>query len=143
MTYDLAILGDPNSEVSALSVDNTAAEGVYKLVQRVLILMFTDVNAQASNGYGTRLPAEVFSANISNKEIIENIMNLAQARVQEQLQDTTADDAPEDEILTEITNTVSTGANSDELFVDITITTASGVDITVSAPVSNIFKTGE
>jgi hypothetical protein len=143
MAYDLAILGDPENTVSALAVDNTANDGVYKLVQRILVLLFTDVNGTGSAGYGTDLSGEVLSANISDPEIVQNLFNLAQAKVQEQLQETTALDAPDDEVLKDMISVVRSGSEDDELFVDVTITTEAGTQITVSAPISSIAVSGD
>jgi len=142
MAFDLAILGDPENTVSALAVDNTANDGIYKLVQRIMILLLTDIEAPNSNGFGTNLPGIVFSANISNPEVLQGSFDIAQSAVLTQIRETTDPDAPEDEQLEGLSSEL-VRLDRDEILMNLTVIAVSGDLTTVSAPISNIFVVGD
>jgi len=136
-TFDIAILGDPELDLSLLDFDNRMATGIYKLVQRVLILLFTDSEAPASAGRGTDLPREVFGANVTDIEIIRNQFNIAAQKVTETLITETDLDAPDDEKLASLRVEVIAGEAPDAVDTEVTVLTVAGEEFTVVVPTSN------
>ena len=64
---DLNIIGLPTTRAMALTVDGTAIDGLGKLLQRVLLVLFTDATAAYSMEQGTTLPAELYGRNVAGK----------------------------------------------------------------------------
>ena len=72
MAYDIAILGDEAQGLSLLDFNNKVVEGGYKLVQQVVILMFTDETEPLSFGMGTQLPGFLAGSNNYDESVINN-----------------------------------------------------------------------
>ena len=64
MSNDLSILGPPASlRPALLDFDDTICTGAYKLVQRVLVILFTDEDNPYSFGIGTEIPQLLVGTN--------------------------------------------------------------------------------
>lgn len=135
--FDVAILGSPANATSLLNVDNTAGTGIYKLVQRILILMFKDKDDPNSLGIGTNLPTELFGANIQDREILKNTLNIAMDRVKETLVSSTPADAPDDEKIDNIQVELLTPEGRDTEDIQLTVTSLAGSQFTVVVPISD------
>jgi len=135
--YDLNILGSPKSFKASMQVDNTAIEGPQKLVQRVVILMFTDVAEPANLGFGTSLPSQE-TYNISDLSGIRNDYNIALSAVRDQIQATTPADAPADEQMVDFSVEITESDEQGQVNADITITTEAGTGVAISLPVDTI-----
>ena len=139
MTYDLAILGDPNDSAPDLSVNNTAADGIYKLMQRVMLLLLTESSNQFTpTGVGTDLVENVISANTGDIDEIQAFFNIAASKVADTIKAQTAQDVPDDEKLKRITTIVSEGAAEDALVAEVEIVALSGATTEVKFPISNL-----
>jgi hypothetical protein len=145
MSYDLAILGDPEDTVPDLTINNTANDGVYKLVQRVMILLLTDVNAENNpGGVGTNIPDIIRGGNVPSPEVVSNIFSAGLVEIKEALIADVTPDTPADEIPNDLKPFVVTdeGNAPDRIQVDIEVSTQAGSSVRVSIPISNI-TTGE
>jgi hypothetical protein len=142
MSLDIAFLGDPANTISALSfADNTANDGVYKLVQRIMILLFTSEDSQYNAGFGTEIPNSITSANISDKDLIQGTFMNEMSQIAAYLQQTTPFGTPADEQLDRYeVIVVEEDDMPDQLFVELTIFPASGTGTTVRIPVSEIYN---
>lgn len=136
MSVDLAILGDPSNTKSSLSVNNTAATGAYKLAQRVIIVLLTDITQDTNLGVGTNIPGILRGSNQRDVEELRNFFSIASNRVRSVLANTTALGEPLDEILAELTFDFT--VNEDEMDIRAVITTAAGTSVTVPVPVPEI-----
>jgi hypothetical protein len=139
MTYDVAIMGDPSQPRTALSFNNTANDGIYKLVQRVMLLMLTDRQAPANIGAGSDLYSEIQGANRGDAEVMTGLLNQAASFVKDNIALTTPFDAPDDERLHEIKIIADVGDTNDSVVAEVTVTTAAGTSATASVPISNLF----
>jgi hypothetical protein len=135
-TYDIAVLGDPEQSRSLLDFDNTMNTGIYKLVQRVMILLLRDSSSPESFGSGTELPQQIRSANITDIEILKGLFNIAAEKVREQIVVSTFSDAPADEVLDRISVDV-TQNERDGLTAEVTVLSTAGTEATVSIPISD------
>ena len=136
MSHDIAILGDPANSVSALTIDNTANDGIYKLVQRTVILLFTDKSDTKNLGLGTDLP-RLLDSNVVDEETIRGYFNLALADVKDNILAAQALDAPDDEKLRDYQLRVEV-TERDEVTVDITVVSEAGELFEVRVPESAI-----
>ena len=137
MAYDLDILGDASGE-SDLLVSNKACDGIRKLAQRVLVLLFTDVDGEYSAGRGTALPEEVSGANNRDDEVVQGRFAIAASHVKETLTSSTPFDAPSDEKLQELKILHLERESEDQLMVEIQVISESGDDVVVRTPVDAI-----
>jgi hypothetical protein len=143
MSYDLAILGDPYDELSDLAIVNDACEGLYKLLQKVIILLLTDRASPFNMGVGTDLPSEVISANISDPVIVQGLFQIGLSKIRETIQSQTPYDAPDDEKLQDFQVTVTSGDTDDSLNAEISVTSVADGTIAVKVPISNLFISQE
>lgn len=136
MSLDLAILGDPADSVADLRISNSANDGIYKLVQRVLILLFTDESEPTNLGLGTTLASETISAN-ANIDFVDNAFTLAMDKVKDDLDESYSADYPLDERLSAYL-VQSTKTDRGTIEVDLTLTAQSGESTTVKVPIDHI-----
>ena len=134
MTLDLAILGAPTLLNSALSVNGTACSGVYKLLQRVMVLLFTDTDVLSNLGFGTKFPQDLIAANVATPEVAQASLNIACSRIVEQLSES-ADGLPDDERIDSLTATLEASTDKDTLSVEIVLITVAS-ELKVTVPVS-------
>jgi hypothetical protein len=139
-TGDMAMLGDVDDKVSALTFDaNAAAVGVYKLVQKVITLMFTDSSSPYALGRGTELPEQLVGANALDLETTSNLFNIAVSKVKETLLAIQTSDQPDDELLVDIrVEVLVADLGSDGREVNLTVISAAGEAVTVKVPVTNL-----
>ena len=137
---DIAILGDPTKSVPALAINNEANDGVYKLVQRVMILLLTDINDPFQLGLGTELPTQITSSNILDAGLLQALVSQALSRVRVQLLQDQLDDTPPDEALDRLQAIVPDPITRDTEFVDVIVSTLAGDSVTVSLPITDIFN---
>jgi len=139
---DQAILGDPAEDRPELANTNTANDGIYKLVQRVMIILLTDSTVSTNLNIGTEIPSIVFSANVTDPDLLKGRFDQALDGVRDILigsqQATDPDDEKIDTMAAEVTNVAS-----DETTVDIIVVSQAGTAALVSIPIDNIFNTGE
>ena len=84
MSIDPAILGPPAHNVEALlDFDGTVSEGIYKLMQRVVILMFTDAEGEYAFGLGTDIPRLLQGTNSLATDILQNEFAIAGSILEE------------------------------------------------------------
>jgi len=138
MSFDINIMGSPDNSETALSTDNTAIQGIQKLVQRALIIMFTDVNDPFNVGIGTSVISQTQGANITDIDIVSGIFNIAAAETKTVLVNNTPTSAPDDEKVSDIKAIINRAVTRGELLVDITITSQAGDTVSVSVPVTSI-----
>lgn len=143
MLYDLAILGDPNNDQPTLAIANEANDGLYKLLQKVMILLLTDESSPYNLGVGTSLPTEVVSANITDKKAVQGLFKIGMAKIREVIHVQTPFDAPDDEKLKDFDVVVLDGEAADTLDVEITVTSVADGSISVRMPTSNLFTSQE
>jgi hypothetical protein len=137
MSLDLAILGAPADPVADLRIDNLANDGIYKLVQKVLIILFTDSSVSTNLGIGTSLSSETISAN-SRAEFVNNIFNIALDKVKDDLELTYPADAPDEEKLASYRVQATTTTDKGTVAVDLTIESLAGESVTVNVPIDHI-----
>jgi len=137
MSYDLAILGDATTGPSPLTIDNTANDGVYKLLQRVIVLMFTDASNPTTLGLGTNIPNTVQGANITDVNTYQGILDIAAQTVKEILLAETSVDAPDSEKIDTIVPVVSEGDAADTLNAQVTVTSLDG-SASITVPITNL-----
>jgi hypothetical protein len=141
MTYDLAILGDPENDSPSLAIDNTAASGVYKLVQKVMLLLLTDSSAENNIGeVGTSIPQLLQGANVPEPEVVSNIFAAALAEIKPTIISGITTDTPADEIPTNLKAFVVTDENNekDVVAVEILVSTQAEENVSVRVPISTI-----
>ena len=137
MTYDLDILGEHFGEAN-LFISDKAVSGVAKLVQRVLVLLFTDVNGEYSAGRGTFLSQEISSANNRDDDVIQGRFAIAASHVKEEINNSTPFDVPADEVLEELNILSLEREREDHLLLEIQVVTENGDSVSVKAPVNVI-----
>jgi hypothetical protein len=139
-TADMAMLGDVDQEVSALSFEsNEAAVGIYKLIQRVLVMLFTDSSSEYSAGRGTELPQQLPGANALDLESTTNLFNIAASKVKETIIGAQTSDQPEDEQLVDIrVEVLIDDSIPDRREINMTVISAAGEAVTVKVPVTDV-----
>lgn len=136
MTYDINIMGPPTTVEALLRLDNTAIAGVQKLVQRTMVLMFTDVSDPVNLGLGTTLATDLKGGS-ADLEIIRNFFNIALALVKDTIRQQTPLDAPDDEQISGYDVAVSKPAR-DTVVATITVKTAAGTTVAVQVPLKHL-----
>ena len=136
MTHDINIMGSPKVHETLLKLDNTAITGIQKLVQRTLILLFTDSSDPVNLGLGTSLGKETQGGN-ADVALTKGLFDIALSFVQDQLQKNTPSDAPADE---QIQGYVTTANLTDRgtIEVRIIVTSVAGTTVTVAVPLKHL-----
>ena len=143
MSYDLAILGDPENNIPTLTIDNTAVDGLYKLIQRVMILLLTDASAENNpGGVGTDIPELYRGGNVPPPEVVANVFAASLVQIKQTLIANIQPDTPADEVPENLTATVVSNDLPDTVTVEVVVTSQAGNSATVNVPISNI-TTGE
>jgi len=137
MSSDLNILGDPQQVQAALRTDGTAISGAQKLVQRALVLLYTDVEDPIRLGVGTDINRGDQSRNVYDTEEIRTLFAIALGKVKDILLVTTALDAPDDEKIREF-QTEAELIGRGELSVTITVQTQADTAFVVQVPVTTV-----
>jgi hypothetical protein len=137
MSADLNILGDPQQVQAALRTDGTAVNGIQKLVQRALLLLYTDVEDPIRLGVGTDLSQSDQSRNAYDTEELRNIFAIALGKVKDILLVTTALDAPDDEKIREF-QTEAELTDRGVISVTITVQTQADTAFVVQVPVTTV-----
>jgi len=133
---DIAILGEPATAESLLDFNGKIAEGIYRLVQKVLVLLFSDEENSYAYEQGTQLPSVIPSANIGDAEELQNQFNIAVSKVQEMLSVSQPLDLPDDETLERIETVITRDTGSDAAKAEITVISAAGDSVTVNVPLT-------
>lgn len=135
MSQDLAFLGTPGLGDTNLAFNNTVCDGGYALAQKVLILLFTDLNNQYSLGFGTNLPADVEGANNHDAGQLKGVFDIAAQRVTDNIQQNTPADAPPESQLARVECAVPPELHAgDTAEVTVTVFPVAGSAVTVKAP---------
>jgi hypothetical protein len=139
MSVDINILGDPHQRHAAMRVDGTAIYGIQKLVQRSLILLYTDIEDTVRLGVGTGLPRGDQTRNNYDVSELQMLFEIALGKVQSILLSSTALETPLDERIKSFQVEVE---NTDRGEVSMGITVLSQADTTfiVRVPVASIPK---
>ena len=87
-------MGTPGLGDANLAFNNTVCDEAYALAQKVLILLFTDVNNQYSMGFGTNLPGDISGANNYDGGQLKGVFDIAAQRVTDNIQQNTPVNAP-------------------------------------------------
>jgi len=132
MTYDMNILGDLQDPVTDLTMGDTLITGEVKLVQKVLVMLLTDINTD-SMGRGTRLPGLLVGANTLDLGQLSGVLVIALGDVKDQLDDAYLPNTPDDEILASAEASMEV-VESDWVRVIITILTAAGTSASIQVP---------
>jgi hypothetical protein len=138
MALDVAIMGDPRQEVTALAIDNTANDGIYKLAQRVMIVLLTDREDPIQLNAGTGVPGQAFSANVTDLEVIRGQFTNGMSEVRDVLNQTVTTETPDDERLANYEVKVREQSAPDKVDVEILITSEAGNQAVVRLPISNL-----
>jgi len=142
VTVDLGILGPAMDGRSRLTIKNEAVEGIDKLLQKAMILLFTDASVESSLGLGTSVPDDVVSANIGDLVVLQNVFHLATASVRDNIFATQSPELPDDEKLSEIAAEVIEGDIAGSAEVTIIVTAVSGDQTKRQTPITNLTITG-
>lgn len=137
MRYDLNIMGDPRNPQAAMRINNTMIRGPQKLIQRMVVLLFTDSRISTNLGIGTELSDDEI-INLSDPEVVRNIYNIALASVKDTLLVETPTSADPSEKLQDAQLQVQETDERGKLELIITVTTQSGETATVELPVETI-----
>ena len=136
MAYDIAILGDQAVGRSLLDFNNKVVEGGEKLVQQVLILLFTDEAEPLSFGFGTQLPGLLAQTNTYDEDVINNEFNIAASKVADILRVSQPLDLPDNEKLSRIEVDVSRSeTNPDQVEAVINVVSQDETATTVTLPI--------
>ena len=135
MTSDINILGDIRESQPALAMDGAFLQGSVKLVQKVLILLLTDVETDPF-GRGTRIPALTGMGTVDMGQL-EGIFRIAMSDIKGQLDATYLAATPDDEKLAVI-NVELTRPEPDYIKAVLTIETQAGETTTIELPKSLI-----
>ena len=135
MTSDINILGDIRESQPALAMDGTFLQGSVKLVQKVLILLLTDVETDPF-GRGTRIPSLTGMVTADMGQL-EGIFRIAMSSVKTQLDVSYLPDTPDDEKLTQI-DVKLTRPEADHIKAVLIIQTQAGEPTTIELPKSLI-----
>ena len=140
MSFDLNIMGDPDTLVTALSTDNTAIEGIVALAQRVMVLLFTDAEDPNNLGIGTSIPSYVNTVgNRPSNDALQNIFNIAVQTIRTDLIGYQSPDLPDDQKLQDLKVTIVTGER-DAAFVELSIVSVAGDEYSIKYPVDDIYQ---
>ena len=131
---DLNIIGNPVNRAMALTINGTAIDGLGKLLQRVMLTLFTDAESLYSMGNGTSLATELYGRNIAEDDVASNLFNIACAEAKRVVQAATPAGVPTDEQLKDLSATVLRG-NRGELIVEIRIRSVADGTIAVKVPI--------
>ena len=137
MSVDINILGNPDQRQAALRVDGTAIYGIQKLVQRSMVLLYTDVEDPIRLGVGTDLPRGDQSRNNYDVQEIQTLFEIALGKVQSILLSTTALETPEDERIKEFQAKAET-TDRGEVSMDITVRSQADTEFVVRVPIASI-----
>jgi hypothetical protein len=138
MSNDISILGTPGSlRPALLDFDGTVCTGVYKLVQRVLIVLFTDRNNPESYGIGTDIPGLLSGANAVDEDTLQGFFNIAGAQIKEIFRNEDNTGVPDDEILKDLRFAViqPEGQLPDTRTIEVEVSTQAGEDTVVQVPI--------
>jgi hypothetical protein len=135
--YDIAILGSDARGPSLLDFNDRLVTGGLKLVQQVLILLFTDEDEPLSYGAGTQLPEYLAGANVYDEAVINNQFAIAAAKVQDFLQQTQPVTLPLSERLLRVDTKVSRiVGSSDQAQVELVVVSQDETATTVEVPIT-------
>lgn len=136
MAYDISILGDEDNGDSLLDFHDKVVDDGRKLVQQVLILMFTDENETLAFGLGTQLPEYLNGANIYDEAALANQFAIAASKVADILRNTQPLNMPSDEKLQRIDVTVTRSTTEkDQAEAEITVVSQDDTATTVRVPI--------
>jgi len=135
MTFDINILGDITELRPDLAMDGTFLEGSVKLVQKILILLLTNVETDPF-GRGTRLPTLTGMGTVDMGQL-EGIFRIAMSDVKGQLDASYLADTPDAEKL-DIINVELTRPAPDHVKAVLVIKTMDGETTTIELPKSLI-----
>jgi len=141
MSYDMAILGEPGNvgNLALLDFNNTVVNGVYKLAQQCLLILFTDNTKDVNNGRGTSIPAALEEGiNAGDLDQLQNLFNLAAVDVKETfLEYNLAIELPDDENLDKVVFKPEINETfSDQVSVTMTTTSLAGSDTVLKFPIT-------
>jgi hypothetical protein len=136
MTYDINILGELTASSPAYTFDGTCIDGIAKLVQRFMIVLFSDNRTET---YGTDIPRILEQVNIVDMGALDNIFRIAMADVSEILTANTPAGTPDDEVLQGY-DFILENTDEDEVFIEITITALSGDSTVAKLPTDFTIK---
>jgi hypothetical protein len=132
MTFDQNILGDIRNEQPSFKLDGTCIEGVVKLTQRIMIILFSDEETET---IGTGLPRALRSVTTASPEQVDNILRIALSDVVEILDATYEEDTPDDEKLADYDFTIDHDETA-TFDVVLTITAVSGDTTVAQLPIN-------
>ena len=136
MAYDIAILGNEAAGRSLLDFNNKVVDGGEKLVQQVLILLFTDEDEPLSFGFGTQLPGLLAQTNAYDEDVLNNQFNIAASKVSDIMRVSQPLDLPTDEKLERIeVNVTRSSTNKDQAEAVITVVSQDETATTVRLPI--------
>lgn len=136
MPYDISILGDNANGDSLLDFHDKVVNNGRKLVQKVLILLFTDENEPLSFGYGTQLPEYLAGANNYEEDALNNQFTIAASKVADILRNTQSLNLPADEKLQRIDVIVTRSeTEKDQARAEITVISQDDTATTVQVPI--------
>jgi hypothetical protein len=138
MSNDIAILGQPGSlRPALLDFDGTVCTGSYKLVQRVLTVLFTDESNEYSFGIGTEIPQILSGSNAVEDDILQNLFNIAGAQIKDIFDQEDITGVPDDEILQDIRFAViqPEGQLPDTRTIEVAVYTQAGEETVVEVPI--------
>lgn len=138
MSNDIAILGTPGSlRPATLVFDDTVCTGVYKLVQRVLIVLFTDINNPQSYGVGTDIPSLLGGTNAVDNDTLQGFFNIAGAQIKELFNTQDLTDVPDDEILKDLRFGViqPEGQLPDTRTLEVAVISQAGEETVIQVPI--------
>jgi hypothetical protein len=137
MSVDINILGNPQQQQAALRIDGTAIYGIQKLVQRSLILLYTDIEDPLRLGVGTDLPRGDQSRNNYDIQELQTLFEIALGKVQSILLSTTSLETPADERIKEFRAGAET-TDRGEVSMDITVRSQADTEFVVRVPIASI-----
>lgn len=136
MAYDISILGDVEDGPSLLDFDGKVVNGGQKLVQQVLILLFTDEDEPLSFDIGTQIPGYLAGANVYDEASLTNQFSIAASKVADTLRKTQSLNLPDDEKLQRIDVTVTRSTTAkDQAEVTITVVSQDDTVTAVRVPI--------
>jgi len=137
MSADINILGNPDQQQAALRVDGTAIYGIQKLVQRSLVLLYTDIEDPVRLGVGTDLPRGDQSRNNYDIQELQMLFEIALGKVQSILLSSTSLETPADERIKEFRASSET-TDRGEVSMDITVRSQADTEFVVRVPIASI-----
>ena len=128
MSVDLNFTAPTNEPAETpLIFDNRVCEGGYKLLQRIIILLFKDTGTSSlPDLLGTDI-LQLVTGNVVAEDELQNQFTIAGDQVREAIQNFTDEDAPEDEQLDNLVIDVTlSDADRSYVLLNITVETVSG-----------------